>query len=130
MLKRRGALQVLRGFQELKHILRKHRDVARRNRQRGNVNVTLSRSNALPVCSSSFGRVPEISSGVAVTIFYWRFRRNSQSDIGSPFFHHQKKKRTREKHANGTAESGVFLLPSLPRAIIASSISRERIPIC
>lgn len=59
--------------------------------------------------------------------------------IGSPFFQKKKKKekeRSREKHANGTAESGVFLLPSLrsrgknvPRAIIAPSISRERIPI-
>lgn len=42
--------------------------------------------------------------------------------IGSPFFHRQKKKeRLQEKHANGTAESGVFLLPSLPRAIITPS---------
>lgn len=38
-------------FQEPKHILRKCRDVARRNRraQRGSVNVTSSRSNALPM---------------------------------------------------------------------------------
>jgi len=68
------------------------RDVARRNRQRGNVNVTsLSRSNALPVCSPSFGRVPEVY--VAVTAIFL-LSLPPRFAIGSPFFCRLKKKKT------------------------------------
>lgn len=80
--------------------------MARRNRQRGNVNVTSSRLNALPVRSPSFSRVPEVASGVAVAIFCCRFRRDSRNDRFS--FLSKKKKNVRGRNTRTEPQNPVF----------------------
>lgn len=115
-MKKRSSSSFSELFLEPKHILRKReRDVTRRNRQRGNVNVTLSRSSvasgAFSVLQSAYRKSRAASR---LQAFCCLFRRDSRSDRFSFLLPSLKEtKRSREKHANGTAESGVFFLPSL-----------------